>query len=110
MRTIKITYRKMVAEFLSFLKENNALNRYQNAVKKQKRLYFETIENNINLFTIDPIKRLFNPREYCQLINRAFHWSSTPEGHTYWEELDRKWRRRIEGIEFKIVNEKIYEE
>jgi hypothetical protein len=100
----------MVAEFLLFLKENNALNGYQRALRKQKRPYFETIENNINPFTIEPIKVLFNPIRYCELINYAFHWSSTPEGHAYWEKLDNKWRRIIKDIEFQIVNEKIYKQ
>lgn len=106
----RTTYRQMVAEFLSFLKENNALNGYQNAVRKQKWTYFKTIENNINPFTIEPIKVLFNPKQYCELINMAFQWSLTPEDHAYWEKLDHKWRRRIKNIEFQIVNEKIYKQ
>lgn len=110
MKVIKATYRQMVAEFLSFLKENNALRGYQRAVRRQKRSYFKTIENNINPFTIEPIRILFNPIQYCELINMAFHWSSTPEDHEYWEKLDRKWRRRIKDIEFQMVNEKIYKQ
>lgn len=106
----RTTYREMVAEFLLFLKENNALNGYQMAVRRQKRLYFKTIENNINPFTIKPIRVLFNPKQYYELINMAFQWSSTPEGHTYWEKLDYKWRRRIKDVEFQIVNEKIYKQ
>lgn len=110
MRVIKITYREMVAEFLLFLKENNALNGYQNAVRRQKQSYFKTIENKINPFTIEPIKVLFNSKQYCELINKAFHWASTPEHHGYWEKLDNKWRRIIKDIEFQIVNEKIYKQ
>lgn len=111
MKTIKkITYRQMVAEFLSFLKENNALNGYKNAVRKQKRPYFKTIENKINPLTIKPIKILFNPREYYELINFAFAWFATLEGQAYWEKLDHKWRRRIKDIEIQIVNEKIYKQ
>jgi hypothetical protein len=104
----RLTYREMVAEFLSFLKENNALRGYQKAVRKQKWSYFKTIENIINPFTIEPIKVLFNPIQYCELINMAFNWASTQERHLYWEKLDRKWRKRIKNIEFQMVNEKIY--
>ena len=104
----RTTYRQMVAEFLSFLKGKNALNRYKNAVRKQQRLYFKTIENNINPFTIEPIKVLFNSNRYCELINMAFTWDETLEGHAYWEKLDFEWRKRIGCIEFQIVNEKIY--
>jgi hypothetical protein len=99
----------MVAEFLLFLKENNALNGYQRAVRRQKRPYFKTIENNINPFTIKPIKALFNQRQYCELINMAFVWDETPEGQIYWEKLDHKWRKIISDIEIQIVNEKIYD-
>ena len=106
----RLTYREMVAEFLSFLKENNALNGYQNAVRRLKWTYFKTIENNINPFTIEPIRVLFRPEQYCELINMAFQWSSTLEDHAYWEKLDYKWRRRIKDIEFQIVNEKIYKQ
>lgn len=106
----KLTYREMVAEFLSFLKENNALNGYQKAVRKQKWSYFKTIENIINPFTIEPIRVLFRPEQYCELINMAFQWSSTPENHRYWEKLDHKWRKRIRDLEIQVVNEKIYKQ
>jgi hypothetical protein len=98
----------MVAEFLSFLKENNALNGYKNAVRRQKQAYFKTIENNINPLTIEPIKILFKTKNYCELINMAFTWAETPEDHAYWEKLDRKWRKRILNIDLQVVNEKIY--
>lgn len=110
MKVIKTTYREMVAQFLSFLKENNALRGYQRAVRKQKWWYFKTIENNINLFTIEPIKVLFKQEEYSELINLAFQWSLTPEGQTYWEKLDHKWREMIGDNEFQIVNEKLYKQ
>ena len=100
----------MVAEFLSFLKENNALNGYQRALRNQKWLYFKTIENNINPFTIEPIRKLFNPKQYCKLIDMSFNWSLTPEDHAYWEKLDHKWRKRIRDLEIQVVNEKIYKQ
>ena len=108
MKTIKITYRQMVAEFLLFLKKNNALNGYQRDVRKQKWWHFKTIENNINPFTIEPIKILFKPEKYEKLIDLAFYWRATPEGRAYWEELDKKWRKMIGDNKFQMVNEKIY--
>ena len=110
MKTIKITYRQMVAEFLLFLKKNNALNGYRNAVKEYRRSHFKTIENIINPFTIEPIKVLFKPEEYRELIDLAFYWRATPEGHAYWEELDQKWRKMIGDNKFQMVNEKIYKQ
>ena len=106
--TKKITYRQMIAEFLSFLKENNALQGYKKALRKQKRFYFKTIENYINPFTIEPIIVLLKPGRYEELINMAFTWANTKENHAYWQKLDHKWRRRIKDIELQIVNEKIY--
>lgn len=106
----RLTYREMVAEFLSFLKENNALRGYQIAVREQKSNYFNTIENKINIFSIEPLKRLFCKEHYSGLVDKSFTWSSTPEDHEYWEKLDRKWRRRIRDIEIQVVNEKIYKQ
>jgi hypothetical protein len=104
----KITHREMIAEFLSFLKENNALQGYREALIKQKRRYFNTIENYVNPFTIGPIRVLLKPGEYEELINMAFTWRNTKEDHEYWQKLDQKWRKRIKNIELQIVNEKIY--
>ena len=110
MTSIKITHRQMIAAFLLFLKENNALRGYQIAVREQKSKYFNTIENKINIFSIEPLKILLCKEHYSELVNRAFTWARTEEGHTYWEKLDRKWRRRIKDIEIQIVNEKIYKQ
>ena len=110
MKVIKATYREMVAEFLSFLKENNALRGYKRAVRRQKLSSFQTIGDEINIFSIKPLSILFTPEMYCELINMAFIWSETKEDHAYWEKLDYKWRRIIKDIEFQIVNEKIYKQ
>ena len=70
----------MVAEFLSFLKENNALRGYQKAVRKQKwNTYFKkTIENIINPFTE------LNQLEYCSDQNNianSLTWHSNGLQH-----------------------------
>ena len=107
MNTIKITYRQMVEEFLLFLKKNNALNGYRNADKEYRRSHFKTIETIINPLTIEPVRKLFNPEEYRELFDLSFYWRATPEGHEYWEELDKKWRKMIGDKKFQMVNEKI---
>ena len=99
----------MIAEFLLFLKENNALRGYQIAVREQKSKYFNTIENKINIFSIEPLKILLCKEHYSELVNRAFTWARTEEGHAYWEKLDHKWRRIVRNTDLQIVNEKIYE-
>lgn len=105
----EITYRQMEAEFLQFLKENNALHKFRKNVKKQKYCSFVTLENYINPFTIEPIKKLFTLEGYNNLVNFAFIWSETKEGHDYWSNLDRKWGNKFIGITIKIINEKINE-
>lgn len=109
MATKKITYRQMIAEFLSFLKENNALRGYQTAVRKQKLNHFYTIENKINIFSIKPLKKLFCEEYYSKLVDYAFIWAKTKEGHAYWEKLNDKWRRMVYNKQIEVVNEKIYE-
>jgi hypothetical protein len=109
MTSKKITHRQMIAEFLLFLKENNALRGYQIAVREQKSKYFNTIENKINIFSIEPLKILFCKEHYSELVNRAFTWARTKEDHEYWEKLDHKWRRIVRNTDLQIVNEKIYE-
>lgn len=98
----------MIAEFLLFLKENNALRGYQIAVREQKSRLFNTIENKINIFSIEPLKILLCKEHYGELVNRPFIWAKTKEGYEYWEKLDHKWRKKIRDIEIQIVNEKIY--
>ena len=110
MRTIKFTHREMIAEFLLFLKENNALRGYQIAVREQKSKYFNTIENKINIFSIQPLKILLCREHYSELVNRAFIWAKTKEDHEYWEKLDHKWRKKIRDLEIQVVNEKIYKQ
>ena len=106
----RLTYREMVAEFLSFLKENNALRGYQIAVREQKSKCFNTIENKINIFSIEPLKILLCKEQYGELVNRAFTWAKTKEDHEYWEKLDHKWRKKIRDLEIQVVNEKIYKQ
>jgi hypothetical protein len=109
MTSKKITHRQMIAEFLLFLKENNALRGYQIAVREQKSKYFNTIENKINIFSIEPLKILLCKEHYSELVNRAFTWAKTKEGHAYWEKLNNKWKRIVYNKKIEVVNEKIYE-
>ena len=35
---------------------------------------------------------LFNKKGY-NILNRAFKWDKTEEGHTFWQDLHNKWRK-----------------
>lgn len=42
-------------------------------------------------------------------ISRAFVWKSTPEGETFWNGVDNKWRRHVyDRIRKKSIKTSIY--
>ena len=104
--TRKLTYREIVREFLLFLKTENAYKGYINAIKLQRKSQFKNWGNYINILTINSLKECFkfkNSIDY--LIDNAFHWASTKEGHDFWSALDKKWHDKMRNIE--IVAEKL---
>lgn len=98
-----MTRREIITEFLLFLKKNNAQYKYKKNMMKQKSSHFITIENKINPLTIEPMKLLLTREYYHELINCAFRWAQTEEGHNYWYKLDYKWRRKINHINNKLI-------
>lgn len=87
----EITFRELTKIFLQYLKENNAYDKYKRAVRTQQNI--KGWYNHINPLTISAIA---NPsilsNEPNELINFSFNWTRTPEGHTYWSDLDVRWR------------------
>ena len=102
----KLTYREIVREFLLFLKTEHVYKRYITLVKTQRKSQIKNWENSINILTISSIKQCFkNSGHLCNLIDYAFHWASTTEGHEFWLALNDKWRDKVKDVE--IVAEKI---
>ena len=106
--TRKLTYREIIREFLLFLKKENAYEKYIEAIKQQKKREFKNFGNYINVLTINSLKRCFKSESnisISRLIDYAFHWESTKEGHDFWSALDIKWCNKMKYVE--LVNEKL---
>lgn len=100
-------------KFLQFLKKHNAIEKYKRNIIKNidKRRIGDVlsilsckklIETNMRY------ERGFNHyRYYKQLINYAFCWSETSQGHDYWENLNNLWENELE--KFIIGRFKEYE-
>lgn len=64
-------------EFTKFLKKHGALRKF----KKNLIVPFEDYPTNTLPVT--------------EMLGAAFNWSLTKEDHTYWSELDSKWREYL---------------
>lgn len=72
-------------KFINFLKVNNALENFKNALKEGGSPI-----PNLEMFVFTVIKIEISESE--SLISGAFSWDRTPEGYDYWYGLDYKWR------------------
>lgn len=84
---MKITY----GDFIDFLKENNAyefymLNYYIDNNKQPG------INNNFELF----FEKMNDNEDSLLLLDNAFSWSETPQGHSYWSILYSKLEEYME--------------
>lgn len=74
-------------KFKAFLKQNHVEGRYIKNVTK-RILECDDIKHGLRCRT-DLIKK------DSAVINWSFTWSSTPEGHTFWYNLDKKYNKEI---------------
>ena len=76
-------------KFKAFLKQNHVEGRY---IKNITNRILEGIDVNERLKKrLDTISNIHK----TNIINMSFTWSCTPEGHTFWYNLDRKYSREI---------------
>jgi hypothetical protein len=88
-------------KFLQFLKEHDAFDNYKkNIMKFINKSRFGDVMNVLSCQRI--IDLLYNGNgevnyyEYfIQLINYAFCWRDTQQGHYYWEDLNILWRGEV---------------
>ena len=73
----------MIKLFFSFLKDNNAYEKWRRNVDK------------------DRICDIMNRNYYDLYIKLSFFWAGTKEGHMYWRNLDDKWEKIVK---FVLVN------
>ena len=90
----KVTkYNKIILPFfIRFLKKEHSLGRYMKNLNSDNgydlRLwYYEN--SDISYFLL---KDIYVNKGY-NLLNRAFKWDKTEEGHTFWQDLHNKWRK-----------------
>ena len=97
--------KKLMHLFTHFLKSNNCYKEYRTnqAIEQPhdgtKRNYFYNYKVNNDTLTYYSQNGLA-----AELINFAFRWSSTKQGHYYWNDLNLKWKRLLEKYKLELKN------
>ena len=103
----------VIKEFIKFLSKNNALEPYLTNINLQKPYRLDSWRKDIfsmlsicngAFFYMNEFRR--NKYGGEELINYAFNWSRTDEGHEFWSDINRKWRTTFRNVIKKIgINE-----
>lgn len=94
----KFEQAEVVKLFSNFLKKHRAYKRYNVALRKRAKYIppGPTRRNNIT----EMVAYIYSFNEPLDvLVDRAFTWSGTPNGHNYWSTLDASWRKYIRDAE-----------
>lgn len=67
--------------FVDFLKVNKCFKRFCVNYKRNCKLYQVRANLKENIY-----------RRRSDIITCSFYFQNTPEGHSYWEDLNRKWK------------------
>lgn len=78
--------KKSFTDFLFFLQSQNALDEFLAAVKDQH------VEDEFNALVGNELVR--NPSTKAVFFLNTITWDKTPQGQSYWKEIDRKWREQ----------------
>ena len=106
METINLTYREFIMMFLKFLKEEHIYKEYVTNLKNTHKASLRTFENHINPLTLMEFE-VFENGYYSEMINYAFMWNRTPQGHVFWSTYHQKWQKKFINKEIKLINEKL---
>ena len=88
-------------KFLQFLKKHDALDNYKkNIMKFINKSRFGDVMNVLScpkiIGLLYKVNGEVNYYEYfTQLINYAFYWRDTQQGHNYWKELNSLWKDEV---------------
>lgn len=100
----KITkYNKIILPFfIRFLKKEHSLGRYMKNLNSNngydlRMWYYEN--SDVSHFLI---KDIYVNKGY-NLINRAFRWDETEEGHAFWQGLNDKWKKKLYICLYNLV-------
>ena len=100
----------IIKEFIKFLSKNNVLRQYITNVSLQSYYRLDSSEKE-NIFSTLSIRNgaFFYRNEFQinkykgeELINYAFNWSRTDEGHDFWLNINLKWRKTFKNVIKKI--------
>ena len=80
--------------FIRFLKKEHSLEKYMKNLNSDngynlRMWYYEN--SDISYFLL---KDIYVNKGY-NLLNRAFRWNETEEGHTFWRDLNDKWKKKL---------------
>lgn len=83
--------KNILSVFIRFLKKEKCLDKYMKHLNSNngynlREWYYET-DDICNFISLD-LKSYYG----YNLLNRAFRWNETEEGHYFWKDLNSKWK------------------
>lgn len=99
---IQLIYSFINSEVTNFLNENDALNIFISNLKELRQINYSISDKKPKKIN-EYIKYLINKEiEPFDFIVYAFEWRYTPQGFTYWSDLDMKYRKFLTAKLFNI--------
>ena len=88
--------KEIIKDFAKFLKENHAYVQYRSNIAQSINFndFATHFCNGFNGKLLQRYKK-FTISTAVNLINFAFTWANTPQGDTFWRELDNEWGKLI---------------
>lgn len=94
--------KELKLKFLQFLRANDAFKKYRHNIIKQS-IDKSKLGDVLSILSCQKLlwanSRFGQDFQYyhyfTQLINYAFCWSETSQGHKYWEGLNAKWENEV---------------
>ena len=92
------------SDFCRFLQDRGAYNRFinnlQSEIKRNSSRYYGKYWFSIETFCED-LKKVHIGYSYMSRYNYTglcFHWAETPEGRSYWNDIDMEWFEHLKSI------------
>lgn len=88
--------KEVTKDFTYFLRKNGIYQYYKRNITNGLMYNEKLPRKDWKLGFLYGIQIKINPLTFtncCQLINSAFYWAGTPQGHRFWEEYHQQWLR-----------------
>jgi len=89
-----MTRKEIKKEFISFLKENDAYEKYMHNIKPENQGW-------PLLYPKSDLNEMIRLGLYSHLISGAFKFEAMPEKKRYWLKLSDKWRKKAKQLGVK---------